>query len=140
MNWTGLSNDEMERRRAASVEAMKARDRAEFDRWYQEKCDKDYWTNGQCCAGCDHWNSEKGNIGGCMASGFVSGDQVLKSLGFVSSTFTPKPGYPQTEGAYHCSLFKDDFDWSTLPDDYLIRVGAIRNGRLREKPGTPNPR
>ena len=133
-NWSVFSKQEIERRRKASNEAMRERDRQKFDEWYQKQCDTDYWRYGQCCAGCDHWESDCGKTGRCSAAGIVSGQQVLKSMGVSFSTYIPAPGFPCTGALHHCGLFKDDFDWSTLPHDYLLSIGAIRNGKLRDKP------
>ena len=38
-----------------------------------------------------------------------------------------------------CANFKDDFDWSILPLEYLEGIGAVRNGSLREKPKHRSP-
>jgi hypothetical protein len=38
--FSSLPDGEVERRRLASVAAMKERGRAEFERWYQERCDR----------------------------------------------------------------------------------------------------
>lgn len=124
MKFTRMTPKEMERRRAESLEEMKRRERVEFDKWYQEKCDKDYWKNGPCCAGCDHWQSDMGNLGSCTAAGIVSGDQVMRSMGISSCSYTPPPGFPLTPGEFHCGLFEDEFDWSSLPPEYLEKIGA----------------
>ena len=134
MSWSNLPPDEIERRRLASVATLKQREREEFDRWYQEQCDRDYWTRGQCCAGCDHWASDMGRIGECKAAGLVSGKEVMASLGIVSYSAPLPPGFPMTRDDFHCGLFQDNFDWSSLPDRYLERIGAIRNGKLKPKP------
>lgn len=109
---------------------------AEFDAWYQEACDKQYWSIGQCCAGCDHWISSKGLTGQCSAAEIVSGYEVLKSMGASFSSYIPKPGLPWTQSDSHCGKFSDAFDWSTLDWAYLIKIGAVRNGALRETPKT----
>ena len=123
MTFTTLPPDEVERRRKQSVAALKQREREDFARWYQEKCDRDYWTRGPCCAGCDHWKSDMGNIGHCTAAGIVSGDQVMRSMGISFCSYTPPPGFPLTQGDFHCGLFKDEFDWSSLPAEYLRKIG-----------------
>lgn len=122
--FTNLSNDEIEKRRKSSVMALKEKERLEFDDWYQEKCDTLYFEIGPCCAGCDHWQSDMGNLGYCTASGIVSGDQVMRSMGITWSSYTPPPGFPLTEADFRCGLFKDDFDWSSLPEEYLRKIGA----------------
>lgn len=134
MSWSRFSPEELERRRRASVKSMKVRDRDAFEKWYQEKCDSDYWTRGQCCAGCDFWNSEQGYSGECRAAGIVSGREVLASMGIISWSGPLKPGYPLTHGDHWCGQFRDEFDWSTLDRDYLGRVGALDHGSLKPKP------
>lgn len=135
--FTKFSDAEIERRRALSVEALKQREREEWERQYQEHCDRLYWTSGKCCSGCDHWQSEMGNIGSCIDAGIVSGDQVMRSLGSYFSSYMPPPGFPLTKAEFYCGQFRDDFDWSTLDHDYLAKIGAIRNGELRQKPQAP---
>ena len=132
-----FTTEEIERRRLASIEALRKIEREEFDRWYQEKCDQMYWASGKCCAGCDHWQSDMGNLGYCTAAGIVSGDQVMRSMGITFCSYTPPPGLPMTEAEFYCGEFRDDFDWSTLDREYLAKIGAIRNGDLRKKPETP---
>lgn len=135
MSFTRFSDAEMERRRIASVEALRAREREEFDRRYQEHCDTLYWSKGQCCAGCDFWNSDMGNSGECHHAGLVSGDQVLASMGAQFHTLhNPRPGYPLTKADQWCANFKDDFDWASLPSDYLERIGAKFGGVVQAKP------
>lgn len=129
-----LPPEEIERRRLASVEAMRRRDREEFAARYQEHCDRTYWTRGQCCAGCDHWQSEMGNTGRCAGAGIFSGEDVARSLDWEWSSYTPEPGFPFTSADHHCGLFRDDFDWETLPAEYLERIGAMQGGQLRQKP------
>ena len=136
-NWSRFSPDELERKRLASVAAMRAIDREKFDRWYQEQCDRDYWRYGQRCSGCDHWNSNMGNVGVCTAAGVVSGEQVLRSAGIVSCSYMPAPGFPIANADFHCGLFRDDFDWSSLDREYLERIGAMNNGALRPTPPPP---
>ncbi|MGN7867732.1 hypothetical protein [Paracoccus sp. 22332] len=131
-----FSPAEIERRRLLSVDAMKSRDREEWERQYQQTCDRIYWTRGQCCAGCDHWASENSQSGTCAAAGIVSGEDVLRSIGVSFSSYTPPPGLPYTRAEFSCGKFRDDFDWSTLDRDYLESIGALRNGELRAKPQT----
>jgi len=137
VDWSKLSPAELDRRRIASIESLKARERADFDRWYQEKCDTDYWTQGKCCAGCDHWQSSMGNLGHCISAGIVSGDQVMRSMGIEFCSYIPPPGFPLTRGNFYCGMFCDDFDWSDLAPDYLRRIGAMRGDVLKAKPKTP---
>ena len=138
MSWSNITAEEVERRRLASVEVVKQRDREDFNKWYQERCDSLYWSRGQCCAGCDHWQSEMGNTGQCQAGGILSGHDVMMSItGGGFSSYTPSPGYPYSTADHWCSLFKDDFDWSTLEPEYLRSVGAMKHGELRNKPRAP---
>lgn len=109
------------------------RDHDTFEKQYQEHCDRLYWKYGPCCAGCDHWGSDSGNTGTCAAAGVVSGADVMRSItngGF--SSYTPPPGLPYTKAQDHCGKFRDQFDWSTLDQEYLARIGATRSD-----PGTP---
>ena len=134
MIFSNFTDSEVERRRIASVEALREIEREKFDQWYQEQCDRDYWSRGQCCSGCDFWNSEMGNSGECQANGLVPADEVFASVGITNWTGPKKPGFPMTEGSFWCGKFRDDFDWSSLPDDYLVRIGAKFGGVLQEKP------
>jgi len=134
MGWSKFTPDEIERRRLASVSALKMLDEAAWERKYQETCDRLYWTRGQCCAGCDHWQSDGGLTGLCSAAGIVSGEDVLRSMGITFSSYMPAPGFPFSNAENYCGKFRDDFDWSTLERDYLSRIGALRNGSLKPKP------
>lgn len=129
--------DEVERRRQASIDVMAERDRKAFAEWYQAECDNLYWSRGQCCAGCDHWQSDMGMSGSCSAAGIVSGEEVLRSTGITFCSYTPPPGFPLTHGDFYCGKFKDDFDWSELEPEYLRQIGAMKDGKLREKPKHP---
>ena len=119
-----FSDELVEGRRQLSIERMERMDREEFDRWYQKKKDQLYWQNGPCCAGCDHWISDKALTGVCDASPIVSGKEVLKSIGITWSTYTPPPGKIHTKHDCCCGKFKDEFDWSTLDPEYLEEIGA----------------
>lgn len=134
MDWSKYSAGEIERRRLQSVDTLKASDRADWDREYQKRCDSLYWSGGQCCAGCDHWQSNMGLLGDCAAAGIVSGADVLRSMGFSFSSYMPAPGFPVTKATDHCGKFADDFDWPTLDEIYLHRIGAIFKGRMQDKP------
>ena len=135
--FSDLPPDEIERRRKASQSAMEEIDREEFARWYQAECDRDYWRNGQCCAGCDFWRSDAGKVGECTAAGIVSGADVLKSLGMTFSSYMPPPGFPYSRSDEWCGKFRDDFDWASLGEVYLTRIGAMRHGKMWPKPGAP---
>lgn len=129
-------------RHKASLAALKHRDKEAFAHWYQAKCDQIYWSSGQCCAGCDHWRSDMGNLGQCAAAGIVSGAEVLKSIlsdeGFYSGP-TPEPGLPWSRARFYCGKFRDEFDWSTLDQEYLEHIGATHFGKLKPKPSQPIP-
>lgn len=124
MAFTKLPAEEVERRRLLSCDAWTERQKDDFQRWYQEDCDKFYWKHGRCCAGCDHWSSEQGHIGECTLAPPVSGLQVMRSMGIEWSSYTPAPGQPWTSRDHVCGAFKDDFDWASLDADYLVRIGA----------------
>jgi hypothetical protein len=132
-DWSKFSDSEIERRRLSSVAAVKRRDAEAWKAHYQKLCDMAYWRFGQCCAGCDYWLSDTGFSGQCSAAGIVSGKDVLASMGITFSTYTPPPGFPFSEAGFHCGKFQDDFDWSELPPSYLEAIGAMRDGKLREK-------
>ncbi|NBU79778.1 MAG: hypothetical protein EBS50_12030 [Sphingomonadaceae bacterium] len=119
-----LPPDELERRRLASVKAWQEMQRAEWEAGYQEKLDRLYWKTGKCCAGCDHWASDQGFSGACTAAPPVSGWDVLRSAGIDWASYVPAPGHPFTHATHVCGAFKDDFDWSTLPAEYLKQIGA----------------
>lgn len=123
--FTDLPVSEVERRRKMSIEAMRDRQRTEFERRYQERCDSFYWKHGRCCAGCDHWSSEAGDIGECASAPPISGVEVLRSLGIDWCSYTPPPGQPFTRRDHVCGAFQDNFDWPSLGEEYLRKVGAL---------------
>ena len=124
MKFSDLPPSEVERRRLISVEALEDRNRSEFERWYQKRCDEFFWRNGPCCAGCDHWSSEAGDVGQCMTAAPVSGVDVVKSLGIYGCSYVPPPGQPYTKRDHKCGAFQDTLDWSTLGEAYLKSIGA----------------
>lgn len=124
VQFTALPPEEMERRRLLSIGVLKERSKDDWQRKYQKRCDTFFWKNGPCCAGCDHWASDAGDIGECTSAPPVSGAQVLKSLGIEWSSYTPPPGQPFTKREHRCGAFQDTFDWSTLDPDYLREIGA----------------
>jgi len=139
MEWSQFSDEELERRRQRSIDAQRAMERSAFERWHQELMDRYYWSHGPCCAGCDHWSSEGGYNGKCAAAGVMSGSDVLRSLGITFSTFIVEPGFPFTRHDFYCGKFRDDFDWASLPMEYLDAIGALSAGQIRPSPkGTPN--
>lgn len=119
-----LPASEIERQRNLSIAALTELKRAEFEAWYQEQCDAFYWKNGPCCAGCDHWSSSEAWIGQCMSAPPVSGADVIRSMGIAWSSYIPPPGQPYTKRDHVCGAFKDDFDWSTLDELHLSKIGA----------------
>jgi len=124
MKFSKFSPEEVERRRALSVAALKALRAEKFAREYQERCDKFYWSHGECCAGCDHWSSYAGDTGECLLAPPISGHQVLLSLNIQSSSYIPAPGQPYTRRDHVCGSFSDEFDWPSLGREYLARIGA----------------
>ena len=133
--FTTLNPEEVERRRLASLQALKVLDREAFDQWYRKRCDENYWKFGQRCSGCDFWASEMGDVGECQRGGKIPGREVLASAGiFFCSSAKLEPGYPMTRAHEHCPNFKDEFDWQELGEEYLTEIGAMRDGVLREKP------
>ena len=119
-----LPDDEVLRRQKLSKDAKVHLDMIAFQVWYQERCDKFYWDNGPCCAGCDHWESGGGNIGECKASAIVSSAESLSFLGITCCSRDFGAGHALTRHDYKCGLFKDDFDWSELGAEYLKLIGA----------------
>lgn len=134
MKFTKLPPDEIERRRQASIEAWKSKMLEDSERWYQRRCDTFFWKNGPCCAGCDHWSSERADIGECTHARIVPGVDVLRSMGITWSSYTPPPGHPYTNHDYVCGAFRDTFDWSTLDPDYLKQIGARITPSIEERP------
>lgn len=132
--WSRYSDEEIERRRQSSIHAVQNINREKFVKEYQERCDRLYWMHGKCCAGCDHWISDCSDTGQCEAAGIVSGEQVLKSIGITFSTWIPEPGFPYTRNDFVCGLFKDEFDWETLPVEYLKKIGAYSGNKIKQKP------
>lgn len=130
----GLSSSEVEHRRNLSVTAYEEIKKDDFNRWYQELCDSEYWKFGQRCSGCDFWASYAGRSGECQRGGKISGVDVLRSAGIVSSSYRAAPGYPFTKSDEWCPSFKDEFDWEALELEYLIGIGAMQYGKLRDKP------
>ena len=138
MTFGELPPEEIERRRLASVDAMEAKSQAGWEARYQETCDSLYWSRGQCCAGCDHWESDGALLGRCSAAGIMSGADVLRSMGVTFSSHMPDPGFPYTRADHACGMFREDFDWATLDAGYLRRIGAMKGNSLRKKPERPS--
>lgn len=121
--FSNLSAEELERRRNLSILAMDQIRKDAFERMQQERLDTLYWANGPCCAGCDHWAYAGGKIGQCLKSPILSGNDVLRSMGWVGSTLQIAPDHPYTDQDHLCGLFEDKFDWTTLDETYLKRIG-----------------
>ena len=90
----------------------------------QVEHDSFYWKHGKCCAGCDHWKTYGIAIGECTMSKIISAKERLEMIGLNNCTLPFEAGHAITKREYVCGLFKDDFDWSTLPVFYLKRIGA----------------
>ena len=134
-----LPPDEIERRRQMSIAEVKRRNNEEWERRHQERCDRLYWTRGQCCAGCDHYTTNGGRSGWCSGNGIVSGADVIKSMGMTFCSYIPGPGFPSTKELSWCGKFRDSFDWSTLDEPYLRRIGAMHYDKLKPKPQHKSP-
>ena len=137
--WRRLSPEEIERRRIESVTELSRRNDSNAEDWYQRNCDHAYWKYGRCCAGCDHWHGGAGGSGQCDANGLVQGAEVLKSVGVCCASWQEPPGWPFTDMEHVCGKFQDSFDWSSLPREYLDRIGALTpSGQLKPKPSRNN--
>lgn len=89
----------------------------------QESIDTFYFSRGPCCAGCDWWRSITTMVGDCTKSAPVDGHTRWAMLGIDHCSMTPRPGHIITDHAHVCGDFKDEFDWSSLPLPYRIRIG-----------------
>lgn len=85
--------------------------------------DRFYVKNGPCCAGCDWWRFQNSTAGECHRSAPMSSDQRIAMLGMRYASLPIGAGHPFTPREHVCGDFKDEFDWSTLPPDYLRRIG-----------------
>lgn len=90
----------------------------------QEVVDRFYADRGPCCAGCDWWHHIDSLVGECHKSAPVSGEERTSMLGLSSWSLPLESGHVMTRRDHHCGAFADTFDWSTLPADYLRRIGA----------------
>jgi len=113
---------------------MKLRDKEEFEQRYQFICDTIYWSEGQCCAGCDYWQSDAGKVGYCTKGPKVSSEDSLAGIGIFNCSLPPATSHVLTKSNEWCGEFKDDFNWSDLDSDYLDSIGAMICGRVMEKP------
>jgi hypothetical protein len=85
--------------------------------------DRFYTNFGPCCAGCDWWQHQNSWIGECIKSAPVSGEQRAAMLGIAGISLPIGAGHALTDRAHYCGDFKDEFDWSTLPVQYLKEIG-----------------
>ncbi len=91
----------------------------------QERADAFYWSNGPCCAGCDHWRNINTLYGECAATQpGLSGEERAASLGLHGFSVTLPTGHAITRREHKCGAFADTFAWDTLPLPYLKKVGA----------------
>lgn len=99
---------------------------------WQESVDRFYFQRGRpCCAGCDWWQSLSPLVGNCTKSKIVSGKERGDMLGIDKCSLRIKAGHAVTDRAYVCGQFKDEFDWSSLPLPYRIRINDPRLRRQR---------
>ncbi|SFB74746.1 hypothetical protein SAMN05216344_102219 [Polaromonas sp. OV174] len=89
----------------------------------QEILDRLYMQNGPCCAGCDWWLHYNSLVGECRKSAPVPGSQRMAMLGMSGTSLAPEAGHIMTPREHHCGDFKDEFDWDTIPVNYLRRIG-----------------
>lgn len=89
----------------------------------QEWCDRLYWSNGPCCAGCDHWSRILASAGECTKAAPVGGRERIAMMGLHSCSLPLEAGHPMTPATHKCGDFKDEFDWSTLSPWYLRSIG-----------------
>lgn len=91
----------------------------------QERLDAFYFKQGPCCAGCDWWSPVNSIAGECTRTVPVDGIQRFAMLGVTGSSLPPSAGHIMTLREHHCGEFKDEFDWTSLPEGYLRRIGWI---------------
>lgn len=92
----------------------------------QESLDRQYVENGPCCAGCDWWVSVNSLVGECHKSAPVSAEQRYSMVRMDWHTYRfrdQNAGHILTNREHKCGDFKDDYDWTTLPVSYLMRIG-----------------
>lgn len=93
-------------------------------RQLQELMDRFYVEHGPCCAGCDWWRTSTGVAGECTKSAPVPWAERIAMLGITSHSMPRGAGHVLTTRTHHCGDFKDDFDWSSLPLAYLLKIGG----------------
>lgn len=87
-----------------------------------EFLDAFYMEHGPCCAGCDWWRFFDSHTGECTRNAPVSGADRIGMLGLESCSLSLPAGHIMTPKNHHCGDFKDEFDWSTLPLSYRVRI------------------
>jgi hypothetical protein len=97
----------------------------------QEIIDSFYFEHGKCCSGCDWWRSITSTAGDCTKSAPVNGAARWAMLGIDLTSARLAPGHVVTARDHVCGDFKDEFDWSSLPLPYRIRIGdpSVRGHR-----------
>lgn len=97
----------------------------------QEFIDAFYFKHGPCCAGCDWWCSVNSIAGECRKSKPVPAADRYAMLGMQGCSAPMPAGHVLTPRDHYCGDFKDDFDWSSLPLPYRLRVGEPTAKRVR---------
>lgn len=92
--------------------------------YLQEWLDKFYFEHGPCCAGCDWWRGLSSQAGECTKSAPVGAEQRYAMLGMHGCSMKLDAGHVLTPCSHVCGDFKDEFDWSSLPLAYLVKIGA----------------
>lgn len=110
----------------------------------QEAADRFYMEHGPCCAGCDWWSHIGSLIGECRKSAPVSAEERYSVVRMEWTSYRlqdREAGHILTNREHHCGDFKDEFDWPTLPADYLRRIGwAARNAGVSVPDHQTKPR
>lgn len=88
----------------------------------QESCDAFYMKHGPCCAGCDWWRAISSLAGDCRKSAPVPDAERWAMLGIQSCSLQPGAGHVVTLRGHHCGEFRDEFDWTSLPLGYRVRI------------------
>ena len=89
----------------------------------QEFADAFYMRHGPCCAGCDWWRAISSMVGDCTRNAPVSAEERGAMLGIEPTPGSGiRAGHVVTRREHHCGDFKDDFDWTSLPLPYRVRI------------------
>lgn len=91
--------------------------------------DRFYMQHGACCAGCDWWDAANPVAGQCTRTAPVAGMHRVQMLGITGMSLDPGAGHIMTPRDHSCGEFKDEFDWLSLPPDYLRRIGYFDKER-----------